>query len=114
MPAWSTAREGLGLQEVVNNKDLWKTLLAEFVGTLFLVFIGCLTCIGWTDEGYAPSIVQIALGFGITVATMAQVSGQSSGSAGRGQGTAEVSGQMSEVSDWWCMYGRCLKGQRAW
>nr|ARA90634.1 water aquaporin 1 splice variant 1 [Amphibalanus improvisus] len=79
MPAWSTAREGLGLQEVVNNKDLWKTLLAEFVGTLFLVFIGCLTCIGWTDEGYAPSVVQIALGFGITVATMAQSIGHISG-----------------------------------
>ncbi|XP_043197127.1 aquaporin AQPAe.a-like isoform X4 [Amphibalanus amphitrite] len=79
MPAWSTAREALGLQEVIANKDLWKALLAEFVGTLFLVFLGCLTTIGWQDEGYAPSMVQIAIGFGITVATMAQSIGHISG-----------------------------------
>lgn len=70
---WSSPREGLGLQEVMRNRDLWKALVAEFVGTLFLVFLGCLTTIGWPDEGYQPSMVQEAIGFGITVAVMAQV-----------------------------------------
>ena len=93
MPAWSTAREGLGLQEVVNNKDLWKALLAEFVGTLFLVFLGCLTTIAWPDEGYVPSMVQISIGFGITVATMAQVSG-----VGGGFGEVIESVPMSDMS----------------
>ena len=74
---WSTVEEALGLKEMVRNRDLWKALLAEFLGTLLLTLIGCFSTIGWgaedeTDD-YAPSMVQIALAFGITVATLAQV-----------------------------------------
>ncbi|XP_037068075.1 aquaporin AQPAe.a-like isoform X2 [Pollicipes pollicipes] len=79
MPVWNTAREGLGLQEVTRGCDLWKALLAEFIGTLFLVFLGCLSTIPWPDEGYQASMVQIAIAFGITVATMAQSIGHISG-----------------------------------
>lgn len=46
-------------------------LLAEFIGTLLLIFIGCSSCITWDDN--APTIVQIALTFGLVVATAAQV-----------------------------------------
>lgn len=81
-PSWNNrkydARESLdeyiGIKDVCGNKRLWKMLMAEFIGTLFLVLIGCGSCIGgWTPK-YEPSMVQIALAFGITVATMAQVS----------------------------------------
>ena len=70
--AWSTVEEALGFKEMVRNRDLWKALLAEFLGTLLLTLIGCFSTIGWEDS-YAPSMVQIALSFGITVATLAQV-----------------------------------------
>lgn len=47
-------------------------LAAEFLGTLILVLVGCGSCMTW--DGVAPSIVQIALTFGLLVATIAQVS----------------------------------------
>jgi aquaporin related protein len=54
-------------------------LMAEFIGTLFLVLVGCGSCIsGWSDK-YEPSMVQIALAFGVTVATLAQAIGHVSG-----------------------------------
>ena len=76
--AWSTVEEALGLKEMVRNRDLWKALLAEFLGTMLLTLIGCFSTIGWGNDKdpYAPSMVQIALSFGITVATLAQVSGR--------------------------------------
>jgi len=85
MPAWTTVEEGLGLKEMVRNRDLWKALLAEFIGTLLLVLIGCFSTIGWgagdaePATAYKPSMVQIALAFGITVATLAQGLGHVSG-----------------------------------
>lgn len=45
-------------------------LVAEFVGTLLLVAVGVGACL----EFGSPSIVQIALTFGLTVATIVQVS----------------------------------------
>ena len=50
--------------------EIWCMLTAEFVGTLFLVLFGCASCV----SGLNPAdIVQIALAFGLTIATMAQV-----------------------------------------
>lgn len=63
----------LGLNEITENKALWKMLVAEFIGTLILVTVGCGSCIG------SPSIVQIALAFGLTVAALAQSIGHVSG-----------------------------------
>lgn len=69
-------REMSGLTEIMKDRGIWKALLAEFLGTLVLVFIGCGSCLNWdAPEGPGPSIVQISLAFGITVATMAQVFG---------------------------------------
>ncbi|XP_037085117.1 aquaporin AQPAe.a-like [Pollicipes pollicipes] len=79
MAPWTNVEEALGLKEMVRNRDLWKALLAEFIGTLLLTLIGCLSTIGWADDGYKPSMVQIALAFGVTVATLAQSIGHVSG-----------------------------------
>jgi hypothetical protein len=63
----------IGIQDVCGNKRLWRMLIAEFIGTLFLVLIGCGSCLkGWSPT-YEPGMVQIALAFGLTVAAMAQV-----------------------------------------
>lgn len=80
-PSWNCARKSdelsltniVGIRDVCGNKKLWRMLVAEFIGTLFLVLIGCGACLkGWSPT-YEPGMVQIALAFGITVATMAQV-----------------------------------------
>jgi len=70
----------VGVKDVCRNKRLWRMLLAEFVGTLLLVFIGCGSCLNWASGNQPPVIgwdqpttVQIALTFGLAVATIAQV-----------------------------------------
>ena len=64
----------LGTDEITTSLDLWKALIAEYIGTLFLVFVGCGSCVGkWDERELDSSVVQIALAFGIAVATMAQV-----------------------------------------
>lgn len=48
-------------------------LIAEFLGTLLLVSIGIASTTGFGGT-YEPSVPQIALCFGLVVATLAQVS----------------------------------------
>ncbi|KAK9871170.1 hypothetical protein WA026_011452 [Henosepilachna vigintioctopunctata] len=61
----------LGLSEITENKLIWRMLVAEFIGTLLLVFIGCgsIISLGGSDI----NIVQIALTFGLTIATIVQL-----------------------------------------
>lgn len=64
----------IGVNDITNNRKIWKMLFAEFLGTFFLVAVGvACTTAGWSD-GYKPSMVQIAFTFGLVVATIAQVS----------------------------------------
>ena len=63
----------VGVEEVKNWKALVPALVAEMIGTLLLVLIGCGSC--YND---APP-VQYGLCFGITVATIAQSIGHVSG-----------------------------------
>lgn len=64
----------IGVSDITDNRKIWKILLAEFLGTFFLVSIGIAsTTAGWAP-GYAPSMVQIAFTFGLVVATLAAVS----------------------------------------
>nr|XP_023027746.1 aquaporin AQPAe.a-like [Leptinotarsa decemlineata] len=66
----------LGISDITDGKSIWKMLVAECLGTLVLVFVGCGSCI----ELSAPAnYVQIALTFGLTVATLAQTIGHVSG-----------------------------------
>ncbi|GLV40995.1 drip [Carabus blaptoides fortunei] len=67
----------LGLSDITDNRHIWRMLIAEFLGTFILVFIGCGSTMAWDNQ--APSIVQIALTFGLLVATLAQCVGHVSG-----------------------------------
>ena len=71
----------LGLEEVSGKENAVKTLkmcTAELIGTLFLVLIGCGSCLGGKPDD-PTDVVRIGLAFGIAVATMAQAIGHVSG-----------------------------------
>lgn len=55
--------------EDITSLRLWKGIIAEFVGVLLLVLVGCGSCIS-LEEGGSSSVVQIALCFGLSVATI--------------------------------------------
>ena len=79
---------GTTLNEIKTTKVL-NSLLAELLGTLFLVLIGCGSCMGHgcrcaQDQGEICAeidldITRIALAFGLAVATLAQSIGHISG-----------------------------------
>ena len=79
---------GTALNELKSAK-LIHALLAELLGTLFLVLVGCGSCMGHGyrctqgkdpgDTEVAVDIVRIALAFGLAVATLAQSIGHISG-----------------------------------
>ncbi|KAF8788986.1 Aquaporin AQPAn.G like protein [Argiope bruennichi] len=63
----------VGIDELSWSSTLWRSLPAEFLGTGFLVLVACGSCTGWgTGYDETPSIVQIALAFGLIVGTMVQ------------------------------------------
>lgn len=68
-------KEIVGVQDITDNRNIWRMLIAEFLGTMLLVSIGIASTTPWGD-GYVASIPQIALTFGLVVATLAQVSCQ--------------------------------------
>jgi len=53
------------LQEDVRRLRFWRSLVAEFLGTMFLVLFGCGA---WTQAGHesSPDTVKIAFAFGLT------------------------------------------------
>jgi len=71
----------LGLQECRRVVPLLKSLVAELVGTLVLVFVGCGSCVGGSEATLSAqaNIVRISLCFGLTVATLAASIGHVSG-----------------------------------
>ncbi|PRD27684.1 UNVERIFIED_CONTAM: Aquaporin AQPAe.a [Trichonephila clavipes] len=75
----SEFRSVCGMEELGALNQLCKAVLAEFLGTALLVLVGCGSCIGGWGENTSPTIVQIALAFGVTVATIAQCIGGVSG-----------------------------------
>ena len=60
----------VGNLDDVKSSGFWKALLAELLGTCLLVFIGCGSCTTW-GEGKEPTMVQVSLCFGLSVATIA-------------------------------------------
>ncbi|XP_076057623.1 aquaporin AQPAe.a-like isoform X2 [Oratosquilla oratoria] len=72
--------EFFGLSELADYLNLSKMLVAEFLGTLLIVFLVCATRVeGWTSD-YEPNIVQTSLAIGFAVATLVQSLGHISGS----------------------------------
>ncbi|KAK3575796.1 hypothetical protein CHS0354_030739 [Potamilus streckersoni] len=81
----------------IKSLRFWKAVAAEFVGTFILVLVGCGSCIqDWSRENYitlrindtevnlvnnysSADIVQIALAFGLSVATVIWIIGHVSG-----------------------------------
>ena len=55
----------------------WRAVVAECLGTGFLVFVGCGSVTSWDD--YSPTVPQIAFCFGLIVATMVWCIGNISG-----------------------------------
>ena len=73
----------------LKDPKLFHSLIAELIGTLFLVLVGCGSCMGHgyrcsqgnhpADTEVAVDITRIALAFGLSVATLAQSIGHISG-----------------------------------
>lgn len=66
--------------EELKTWKFWKALVAEFVGTFILLFLGAPSCLGgkW-DSVDKAELVSISLTFGITVATVVWCIGHASG-----------------------------------
>ena len=54
----------------LKDSKLWRGVLAEGIGTMILVFIGCGACLNNEWETFSPTQVQISLTFGLAVATI--------------------------------------------
>ena len=66
--------------EDIQSLIFWKAIFAEFLGTLLLVLIGTGSCIQkWDAEDKVLDVVQIAICFGLTVATIVWIIGHVSG-----------------------------------
>ncbi|XP_023708710.1 aquaporin AQPAn.G [Cryptotermes secundus] len=70
------AKAVIGLHDITDNRNIWRMLSAEFLGTFFLVLVGCSSITPWDGS---PSVVQIAFTFGLAVATIVQAVGHVSG-----------------------------------
>merc|ERR1719427_1382527 len=75
----------IGLAELAPPAALLRALAAEFLGTALLVVLGCGSCLGGDQQDAAvqiddqAAITRISLGFGLTVAALAQTLGHVSG-----------------------------------
>ncbi|XP_011498052.1 PREDICTED: aquaporin AQPAn.G [Ceratosolen solmsi marchali] len=73
--SWKGAKDYVGVEDVTKVGFLIP-LFAETLGTSLLVIIGCSSCINWGTE---PTILHIALTFGLAVTSLAHVLGPISG-----------------------------------
>ena len=69
----------VGVDEAKKFPDILFKLVAEMIGTMFLVLVGCGSCFGDHSASPDAGYVRIALCFGVTVATIAQSIGHISG-----------------------------------
>jgi len=75
-------KETLGFDEFSTAKktaQVWKSLLAEFLGNLLLNFFGCLSCVTLNESNTLGRLVMIALTFGFVIFVVVQTLGHVSG-----------------------------------
>ena len=60
----------------IKKLAFWRAVLAEFLATLIFLFVNCGVTLTWKTS---PSITQIALCFGLSIAVLAQIFGPTSG-----------------------------------
>ncbi|XP_038654488.1 aquaporin-1-like [Scyliorhinus canicula] len=63
----------------VQRKSFWRAVLAEFLGMTIFIFLSIGAATKWTPSGFPADVVQIALTFGLAIATLAQSIGHISG-----------------------------------
>ncbi|KAJ2946625.1 hypothetical protein O0L34_g12682 [Tuta absoluta] len=68
----------IGLNDVTDNKLIWRQLIAELVGTFLLTSIGVAACVT-INESNAPKVTSIALCFGLIVGSIVQAIAHVSG-----------------------------------
>ncbi|CAG9783234.1 unnamed protein product [Diatraea saccharalis] len=68
----------IGLNDVTDNKLIWRQLVAELLGTFVLTSLGVAACIAIT-AAQAPQTTSIALAFGLLVGSIVQAIGHVSG-----------------------------------
>ncbi|XP_059827712.1 aquaporin FA-CHIP-like [Hypanus sabinus] len=56
----------------VNRQSFWRAVLAEFLGMTIFVFLSIGSATKWTGSHIPADVVQIALTFGLSIATLAQ------------------------------------------
>ncbi|XP_074545445.1 LOW QUALITY PROTEIN: aquaporin-1-like [Halichoeres trimaculatus] len=61
------------------SKEFWRAVLAELVGMTLFIFLSLATAIGNTNNTNPDQEVKVALGFGLSIATLAQSLGHISG-----------------------------------
>ena len=57
----------LGANELKGSTNLWKSILAEFVGIFILNFFGCAAC---THAGTDLTLISLAFGLSVFMAAM--------------------------------------------
>ncbi|XP_051871362.1 LOW QUALITY PROTEIN: aquaporin-1-like [Pristis pectinata] len=63
----------------LRRHSFWRAMLAEFLGVTIFVFLSTGSATKWTGSHVPADIVQIALTFGLSIATLAQCVGHISG-----------------------------------
>lgn len=66
----------LGLDQI-STKNFWRAVVAEFFG--MMLFLLCVTTVTVSWGGVSPSNVQIGLGVGLAIGSLAQMFGHVSG-----------------------------------
>eukprot|EP00057_Strongylocentrotus_purpuratus_P028992 XP_011683466.1 PREDICTED: lens fiber major intrinsic protein-like isoform X2 [Strongylocentrotus purpuratus] len=72
------SRHAISMADEARSIKFWQAVAAEFVGMFFFIFIGLSSTSGW-NAPYIPSQVQIALAFGLGLATFIHVTAHISG-----------------------------------
>merc|ERR1711970_164465 len=101
----------LGLDEVKKPKSLVKALIAEMLGTAFIVIIGCGSAINYRAP-VPQDWTQISLAFGLVVATVVTITGPISGAHLNPAVTAGllVGGEVSLIRSLFYVVFQCLGG----